>query len=125
MKRYIFLLTIVFSSISFAQQYDKAYLDSLYNQYISIRERPQIQNAVPGQVYTVAATPVVKCGFGPANFLRLNIEFHLKAISEFTFINPAAKFQIIMSIRLQLPLIRHMILKLILWAFHHRLQITE
>ncbi|MGA8264086.1 MAG: hypothetical protein WB779_06575, partial [Ignavibacteriaceae bacterium] len=48
-------------------------MDSLYNQYISIRESPPAQNAVPGQISTSAENTVVKCGFGTANILRQNL----------------------------------------------------
>lgn len=73
MKIFLLLIIILLPSVSFSQQYTKSYLDSLYNQYISIRESPPAQNAVPGQISTSAENTVVKCGFGTANILRQNL----------------------------------------------------
>jgi len=73
MKRFL-LFILTFSSVSFAQQYTKAHLDSLYNQYIGIREGSLIPNVAPGLISHAAENPAVKCGFGPANVLRSNID---------------------------------------------------
>ena len=75
MKKLSSLFLIIFTTVSFAQQYTRDSLDSLYNQYIGIREGLQLQNAVqPGEVNSVATNPAIKCGFEVVNVLRLNID---------------------------------------------------
>ena len=102
----ILLLIIILSAISFAQQYSKKYLDSLYNQYISIREGFSVQNMAPGQITSGTQNEVVKCGFGPANILRLNIDkfsadqqntlrkILLRPVTDTSIISPEGHFRI-------------------------------
>ena len=73
MKIALFFILMVSISSTFAQQFTKTYLDSLYNQYISIREGSPVQNVAPGQVTSASGNEVAKCGFGTASVLKLNL----------------------------------------------------
>ncbi len=74
MKKYMMLFMFTLTYVSFAQQYDKSYLDSLYNQYLQIRQGRTGLNLIPNQISTTTGNPFIKCGFGPASVLRLNID---------------------------------------------------
>jgi hypothetical protein len=75
MKKFLITFIIFLSTICFAQQYSKAYLDSLYNQYVQIRTGTTIiQNIAPGRTSTPTKNPVIKSGFGTAVILKHNID---------------------------------------------------
>ena len=75
MKKYLFSFLVLITATCFGQQYSKAYLDSLYSQYVQIRAGTSgTQNIAPGQIFPVAQRHIIKCGFGTANILRLNID---------------------------------------------------